>query len=454
MSVLAYPRPMEVYSVSAEVVAAVFGIAITVVAIIVQLAATRFNHQITLMFIRDPINLAMQGYFLLTTVVCIWVSVLPEVSHWVMYAVLVMVTLALLLLLPYFAYVFAFISPLNLIQRIGKAARQAVTKGQPKSALGAIDQLQDITRHAIDQGDRVIGLACVHTFAELFRFYRGANPHQHERWNDAQTLAQDADFSSLEQPAFEKLLASKLWFEVKILHQFLNIIWLAVPGMRDVAANVGIAVQQLAVSNLDNREVLDETLNAMNSFMRAALNARDARTSYHLLSRYRNIIEALLEAGDSDTASRASNYFVEYGQLAFQLQQPFILHVAAYDMAEIIKRAHADLPQILPALMEQFLSLDRSIHRESDREALLGIRRVQLQIAVFFIQVDEPTYVQQIVKDLSSESAADLTRLAEQFAKEERNLFWEFTPRGVNFGYLEPELRRHLPQLMDMITAD
>ena len=52
---------LEAVNVSAEVVAAILGISITVVAIIVQLAATRYNHHITEMFVREPINVVVQA---------------------------------------------------------------------------------------------------------------------------------------------------------------------------------------------------------------------------------------------------------------------------------------------------------------------------------------------------------------------------------------------------------
>ena len=47
----------DTLSNAAEVVAAVLAIAITVVAIVVELAANRYSHQITTLFLREPVNL-------------------------------------------------------------------------------------------------------------------------------------------------------------------------------------------------------------------------------------------------------------------------------------------------------------------------------------------------------------------------------------------------------------
>src|SRR6186713_3170765 len=60
---------------AAEVVAAVLGIAITVVAIVVELASNRYTHRITELFVSEPINFAVMGFFVVTAVQCLAVNV-------------------------------------------------------------------------------------------------------------------------------------------------------------------------------------------------------------------------------------------------------------------------------------------------------------------------------------------------------------------------------------------
>lgn len=442
---------MDVLNVSAEVVAAIFGIAVTVVAIIVQLAATRFNHQITAMFIRDPINIAVQCFFLITTLVCIWIAAVPDLDEQLPFVGISLVTVALLILLPYFGYVFSFISPLNVINRIGKRAEKAIDAQVPKKIIGAIDQLQDVTRHAIEQGDRAIALACVSTFCELFDYYQDHITEASGEEFGVEDLQQDLDFVSFEPGALLAMVKSHLWFESKILQQFLNIMRIAAPAMHDVAASLGIAVRRIAVKYGDREEVVGIALRAMNSFLRASLNARDARTSYHLLSQYRGIIEVLLKKADTVTALAAAEHLAGYGRLAFAANQPFILEVAAFDMATLVKYAHQHAPDALPGLTAEFLNLDQLSRYESDEGSLLGVRRSQIQVACYFLQQGEHELVRDIVEDLAAEPSARLQRIVDHLQSENRDLFWEFTPRGVNFNYLEPEFRPYLDELMGMI---
>ena len=58
----------------AQIIAAVLGIVITVVSIVVQLAATRYTPRIADMFFRDRTNLAVLGFFVVACINAVWVS--------------------------------------------------------------------------------------------------------------------------------------------------------------------------------------------------------------------------------------------------------------------------------------------------------------------------------------------------------------------------------------------
>src|ERR1051325_6478413 len=58
----------------AQVIAAVLGIAITVVSIVVQLAATRYTSRVADMFFRDRTNLAVLGFFVVARLVAPWAT--------------------------------------------------------------------------------------------------------------------------------------------------------------------------------------------------------------------------------------------------------------------------------------------------------------------------------------------------------------------------------------------
>src|SRR3954453_4643182 len=57
-----------------QVIAAVLGIAITVVSIVVQLAATRYTSRVADLLFRDKTNLGVMGFFVVACVESVWVS--------------------------------------------------------------------------------------------------------------------------------------------------------------------------------------------------------------------------------------------------------------------------------------------------------------------------------------------------------------------------------------------
>ena len=186
----------EILSNAAELLAGVLAIAITVVAIVVELAATRYSHRITKLFISEPVNIAAMTLFLLTTVQCVWMAatvtepgsaaMLPNAGFGI---AMLLVTLSLLLLLPYFYFVFSFISPLSIIQKIRitghrfyRNARDGSSRRLQDKALEAIDELQDIARSAADQGDTRIAMAAIDALADLTLDYVRDKPKLPEQW--------------------------------------------------------------------------------------------------------------------------------------------------------------------------------------------------------------------------------------------------------------------------------
>ena len=115
------PAAIDALNNFGEVALGILGVAITVVAIIVELAANRYTPRITDLFVRDPINVMVMSFFVVTSVLVIWVNMsLYGSTHPTMMAVIatIAMTTSLLLLLPYFAYVFDFLTPTRVVFRI------------------------------------------------------------------------------------------------------------------------------------------------------------------------------------------------------------------------------------------------------------------------------------------------------------------------------------------------
>ena len=164
-----------------EVFAGVIGIAITVVAIIVELAANRYTARITELFFKARVNSMVTSYFVISCVQCIWVSfqtsdAIPWTPVVGTYTALFSVTVSLLLLLPYFVFVFDFLNPHNIIRRLREHAVAHI-----KDVVGAegdldekkavvieeIEQIADVALNAIENKDKAISMDSVDALRNL-----------------------------------------------------------------------------------------------------------------------------------------------------------------------------------------------------------------------------------------------------------------------------------------------
>ena len=460
----------DTLSSAAEVVAAVLAIAVTVVAIVVELAANRYSHQITRLFLQAPVNLVVLGIFVVTAVQCVWVAtVLDESSPTAFlpqagFAItLGLVTLCLLLLVPYIYFVFTFLSPISVIERINQNAYSTVlkTKGtsirrNQRRVEEAIDELQDVARSAIQQSDRSIAIAAVNAMAAFVTDYVQIRQNLPEAWFDLTSgVADDPDFIALTPDTIETIEAQGTWVERKVLRRYLSLMGQAAMHERDVANLIGINTQRIATGLCEDRPwLLELCIHTFNSYLRATINAGDLRTAYYLMNQYRVIAEWLLIIDRGEKAEEVTDYLRDYGQLAHHMGASFLLESAAFYVMRLIEKAMELNSPSIDALLDCLLNLDMEIKEESQESqeaSLLGVRRAQMQLATLFLMQGDEERARTIARDLRDERIERLERLRTGMLADERSQFWELSDLGVNFGYLPAERRPYLDTLLSFV---
>jgi Predicted membrane protein (DUF2254) len=455
---------LTVLIAAAQVVAGMLAILITVVAIVVQLAATRYTHRVTALFIRDRVNLAVMTLFVLTTALCMWLALVltgkvgeaPIVPRGGLLLAMGLVTTCVIALVPYFAYVFRFVSPLGVIRRIRAAALHEVEKartGDPHVAervvIQSVEELEDVARGAMNNYDRGIAMAAIEALATLLadvERLRGELPDEWFRVDEV--IARDPDFVSMSQTALEEVARERSWFESKVLRQYHALFIDAVGGARDVASMIAIHTRQLGEQCGAGRpEFVVLCQRAFNSYLRAAINGGDVRTAYYILHQYRMFGETLLERGSDAAALEVAGRVRFYGRLAGAAGIRFLLEVAAYDVAQLVERAVAK-PATRDALLQILLEIE-----QPGAEVLQGVRRAQVQLATFFLARGEHEIARRIAGDMAGESPELLARIREELEREVSPHYSEIENRGSNFSYLAPDRRAQLDAFYAMLGA-
>jgi len=412
-------RAQDVLGNLAQVLAAVLAVAVTVVAIVVELAANRYSHEITRLFLREPVNFVVLGLLVVTTVLCVWTVVfmsdarsdalLPQAGF---VLTLALGTLSLLLLVPYMYFVFMFLSPLSVIERICKDAYGVIQRVNGRHierdqhrVLETVDELQDVTRSALQQGDRSIAMAAVNAMTTLMFDYGKERARMPAAWFVVSgTVTEDPDFIALAPEYVQEVRERGTWLEQKIFRRYVALMGQASPQSRDVAYLIGINTGRIAMELGNTRpELLELALRTFNSYLRTTIGSRDVRTAYYMMHLYRQIAEHQLGQRQSRTSVEIAIYIADYGRLAQKMGLTFLLETAAHDLVELIEEAADKQLDVVDPLLDILLTLDEEARAEDQVESLLGVRRAQIQLATGFLLRGWQARADRVVNDLAME---------------------------------------------------
>jgi hypothetical protein len=452
-----------------QLLAAILSISITVVAIVVELAANRYSHRITALFVREPVNIIVMGFFVVATIFSIWTAVILNTTtthnNISMVINLLMATAAFALLLPYFAFVMTFLSPVTVINKIRNNALYAVQnldkRGIEKSQakfLYAIDDLQDIARRSAELSDRAVEMASVSAMLDIILIYQEMLEeieNTDKGWfNIGETIKQDPDFVSINKISLTRISAQRTWVEVKIMRQYLDLVSDSSISSRDTSYLIAINTRRIATASVRYREdpeLIELCLRCFNSYLRATINNKDARTGYYIMDQYRMLAEDLLKKFNSAIVREIAHHLQFYGLLGFTQGMTFLIEVAAEDIAQLAMSTIGHNEKLLDELLELLLELDQEIQTQCQEENLLGVRRAQIKLAAHFLTNGDIERASRICEDIKAETQERKQQLIQLLEKEKRMEYWEFTDRGVNFAYIPPEEKAHLPRLAEMI---
>jgi hypothetical protein len=252
----------------------------------------------------------------------------------------------------------------------------------------------------------------------------------------------------------EELARRRTWLEWKGLRQIREVFGAALTTMPEMAHVVAIDTRYVGEAALaaGDREVLGLTVKFMNTYLRAAVNARDVRTAYNVLNQYRQLAQALLEAGRgtsgwTQTAMvEIAGHFKYYARLAHAAGLSFVTETAAYDLCELCESASAAAASCHDLLLALFLEIDKEPETKAEELALRGVRKAQAKLASYYLLHDQPARARRIYEDMAQESPERLRSIRDEMLAITSKDFWEIVDRGQNFDYVSDERKEKLRQ--------
>jgi predicted membrane protein DUF2254 len=460
----------------AQIIAAVLGIAITVVSIVVQLAANRYTPRVADMFFRDKTNLAVMGFFVISCIDAVWASLAVSRTYVPTVTVLgtvAIVTASLLMLIPYFAYVFDFLDPEKVIDRIGQQTLRSALEDRygrrddrgdhaaPRAdarqghTVTSMEQLADIAVNALAQKDKVIASDAIRALRGVIVSYLPEKAGLSPAWfTIGKVLHDNPDFVALTPGSLEDLARERTWLEWKGLRQMRGVFVEALKAMPEMAHVVAIETRYVGEAALAARDgaVFALAVKFMNTYLRAALNARDVRTAYNVLNQYRQLAEATVTArgpADVEGLSEIGTRFKYYAQLAQTMGLGFIAETAAYDLSVLCEVACEHGSPVHDRLLETFLEIDKEAEDSTQERALRGIRKAQVKLAAYYLLREMNQPARRIFHDMAHETTDRLRSIRDELLSVTSKDFWEVTDRGTNFDYVDDLRKAHIRHFFD-----
>jgi len=452
----------------AGMMAAVLGIVITVVSIIVQLSADRYTG-VAQMFMRDRINIAVMAYFVIACVCGVWLSMSLRETFVPRAALLGMIaatTFGLVLMLPYFAYVFWFLEPGNIIARIraeavtavGRAVAAGAGVDEPQlNVVKAMEERTDITSNSIEGKDKIVASRAVDAFKDFILEYLAVKKKAHQQWfRISEDLRENPDFVAMDPESLADLEDRRTWVEWKALRHYLGIYREAKDHMPDINYLIAIDTRYIAeaAGEHDDHELVELCYRFFNSYIRATLNAGDVRTAYNILNQYRLLVESLLELDRGEEALAGVRHLKYYGHVSFNMNLAFVTETAAYDISALCQRAHECRSEAEDAMLTVFLELDQPLRAKRQETGLLGVRKAQVKLAAYYLACGEEQKARTIADDMREEPVERLRTIREQLARVESKDFWEIIDRGRNFEYMPPAQRTKMDTFFAWLDVD
>jgi len=442
----------------AEVMAAVLGLSLTVVAIVVQLASQRYPARIVDLFMTDRTNITVIAFMASS---CVFVVLAPVTATAekapliTTAAALVLTVINFGLLLPYFGHVFAFLDPHSIITRIRLSAqrRLAVARGAGSSSVelrvhqskvsDAIDRIADNSMAAIGQFDRNLSMHTVRSIERLVCTYLESKDELPEEW----ASVSPGFLNTLSEEFFSDILANRTWVEAKALMEYERLTRHALANMTELVSQLAVSTRAIGEKALEVEapEVLELTIRFFNTYIRHSLNSRNVRAAYNILDEYRHFASSILSAHPW-IGVKVVRHMVYYGRTANTMGLPFVTVTAAHDVRVLCELAF-DLEEVdTKAMLQLFLTLDQPSDDDSAEVALLGVRRAQSILGAFFLSRGAAEFAEQIRHDMRDEPRTRLVSTRDAILAVDERKFWEITDRGFNFDYVAPAMRPHIEE--------
>lgn len=424
------------------------GVIFTTVAIAVPLTANMYSLKFLEFFIKDPVNAIALTFVILTNANNTWVGTVARGNFIPVIELQISAVMTLLcyaLAFPYLYYVFRFLHPDTLLERLAtETAAQIAAANQRPARAGdwrartaeSIEHLANIAVRSVDRMDRNTAVESVFALDRVMRRYWLVKGQLGAAWFKAEKTF----FLGYATAAITDLTANHSWVEMKLFGQLHQVLGAAIPRMPELASTVAETLRKLGLEPAARSDsaVRELVVEYFNTFVRLALTRRDARSVFTVFNEYRMFAEAI-NSQSPELGQEIAYYFQYYARIARDMGMTFVVEAVAHDLGALVKVTWSASASNRERLLERFLEFDAQAN-----PPLPGVKKAQAILASYFLLNGDEVPARRIRKTFALLDHDFKRLLQEELLHIKREKYWEINDRRINIDYVPDDQRDKL----------
>jgi hypothetical protein len=450
-----------VLNTNAAALTSAMSVLIALVLLTVQLTAQRYSFSVIGIFVQDRVNALLISLFIITIVFNLWLGLILKEEYIPVFAVLVAMgamTLCFAMLPPYVLYLFEIIRPDRILDHIQQRFLEAVAPGtatgrvEQRRALATrrISQMGDIARTAVNLSDGAVARHSVWVLYWSVARYLEEKARLAPAWFEVE----EHHFRGRHELVVREIEATMTWVEIRMLDELREVFFATLNKLHDVNNTVALVLRLLGEKAVerDDHGLFAAVTKLFNTFLRAAINQGDVRAGYHVLYQYRLLADTAMD-DHPDLTLQIAHRLSYYGDAAASGPLLWMSAAAAYDLRILAENAQARgaVDDVVGAIVGDLVDTIR--RGEAKRSpASPQLYKMAIALGAFFLHHDEIAHAQVLCEALAGVPKPTLQHGCAELLAVDDPVFWELTDRVVNFDYVDPDVRRHVPEILDRIS--
>lgn len=430
----------------------------TSISIAVPLTANMYSLKFLEFIIKDRIISAVLALVVFANINNIWVTYVlkddftPALS---LHVSLALVFLCFSLLFPYLYYLFRFLHPNTLLERLEEeiadnlkeAVRQPRKAAQYRRQVAeGIEHIANISIRSVDRSDRNTAIESVHTLERVAHAYWLIKKQMAPGWFEAEQSL----FLGFASKAVSEICESRSWLEMKLFSQLRQVTSAAVPRMHDLVSTIAKTLRKLGqVESARHDPALREmTVDYFNTFIRMAIVRKDVRSVFTFFDQYRTFAESI-NNDYPEIVQEIAFYFEYYGQVARENGLTFIVESVAHDLGALVQNAWQNNAPNRRKLLERFLHYDHKA-----KSPLPGVRKAHALLASYLMLTGREEEAQTIGKSFARLDPSFVRAIQDDLLHIKREKYWEINERRMNMDYVPDDQREKLREFFEGLNLE